>query len=62
MTYEASNKTVDFAEIGDRFKLFRLKINKSALADLNNIRNEHYYTNASGKRRRMLPPGRLKAA
>ncbi len=32
MTYEASNKTVDFAEIGDRFKLFRLKINKSALA------------------------------
>lgn len=52
VTYEASNKTVDFAEIGDRFKLFGLKIDKSALADLNKIRNdmEHYYTNASGKK------------
>ncbi|MGY3484607.1 DNA-directed RNA polymerase subunit RPC12/RpoP [Bradyrhizobium sp. USDA 4011] len=50
--YEASNKTVDFTEIGDRFKAFGHKIDKSALADLNKIRNdmEHYYTNASGKK------------
>jgi hypothetical protein len=52
VTYEASNKTVDFTEIGDRFKAFGLKIDKGALADLNKIRNdmEHYYTNASGKK------------
>lgn len=52
VTYEASNKTVDFTEIGDRFKAFGLKIDKAALADLNKIRNdmEHYYTNASGKK------------
>jgi hypothetical protein len=52
VTYEASNKTVDFTEIGDRFKAFGLKIDKGALADLNKIRNdmEHYHTNASGKK------------
>jgi hypothetical protein len=52
VTYEASTKTVDFTEIGDRFKAFDLKIDKGALADLNRIRNdmEHYYTNASGKK------------
>ncbi len=52
VTYEASNKTVDFTEIGDRFKAFGLKIDKAALADLNKIRNdmEHYFTNASGKK------------
>ncbi len=52
VTYEASNKTVDFTEIGDRFKAFGLKIDKVALADLNKIRNdmEHYYTNASNKK------------
>ncbi|MHC2400283.1 ssDNA-binding Zn-finger/Zn-ribbon topoisomerase 1 [Bradyrhizobium barranii subsp. barranii] len=52
VTYEASNKTVDFMEIGDRFKTFSLKIDKAALADLNRIRNdmEHYFTNASGKK------------
>jgi len=52
VAYEASNKTVDFTEIGDRFKVFGLKIDKAALADLNKIRNdmEHYYTNASNKK------------
>jgi DNA-directed RNA polymerase subunit M/transcription elongation factor TFIIS len=52
VTFEANNKTVDFAELGERFKAFGLKIDRSALSELNNIRNdmEHYYTNASSKK------------
>ena len=52
VTFEANNKTVDFAEIGERFKLFNLTINKSALADLNKIRNdmEHLYSSATSKK------------
>jgi hypothetical protein len=52
VTFEGNNKTVDFNELGERFKAFGLKIDKSALADLNAIRNdmEHYYSNASSKK------------
>lgn len=52
VSFEANNKTVDFNEIGERFKAFGLKIDKSALADLNKIRTdmEHYYTDASSKK------------
>jgi hypothetical protein len=52
VTFEANNKTVDFNELGERFKAFGLKIDRSALSELNNIRNEmeHYYSNASSKK------------
>ncbi|MCK1341968.1 hypothetical protein IVB38_39885 [Bradyrhizobium sp. 38] len=52
VTFASNNKTVDFAEIGDRFKSFGLTIDKGALADLNKIRNdmEHLYTNATSKK------------
>ena len=52
VTHEASNKTIDFNELGERFKAFGLKIDRSALAELNNIRNdmEHFYTNATNKK------------
>lgn len=42
----ASERTIDFATIGDRFRDFDLPINQSALHDLNRIRKdiEHYYT------------------
>jgi hypothetical protein len=52
VTFEANNKTVDFNELGERFKAFGLSIDRSALGELNNIRNdmEHYYTNASSKK------------
>ncbi len=42
----AGHQTVDFATIGRRFKDFGLKINETALKDLNRIRNaiEHYCT------------------
>jgi hypothetical protein len=52
VTLEASNKTIDFNELGERFKAFGLKIDRSALAELNNIRNdmEHFYTNATNKK------------
>jgi hypothetical protein len=45
---EARN-TVDFYEIGERFKTFGLRIDQLALKDLNRIRNdiEHLYTDAS---------------
>ena len=52
VTFEANNKTIDFNELGERFKAFGLSIDRSALGELNNIRNdmEHYYTNASSKK------------
>lgn len=52
VTLEADNKTIDFNELGERFKAFGLKIDRSALAELNNIRNdmEHFYTNATNKK------------
>lgn len=42
----ASGRTADFATIGQRLNDFGLRINQSALNDLNRIRNdvEHYYT------------------
>jgi hypothetical protein len=45
----ASHQTVDFSTLGERFKDFGLKIDRSALDDLNRIRAdiEHYYTNES---------------
>lgn len=45
----ASNKTIDFEEIGARFKDFGLSIDQSALRDLNRIRTdiEHLFTDAS---------------
>jgi hypothetical protein len=51
VTFEANSKTIDFNELGERFKAFGLKIDRSALAELNNIRNdlEHLYTNATNK-------------
>ncbi len=47
--YDASDRTIDFSEIGDRFKAFGLKIDQTALNDLNRIRNdiEHLYTNTT---------------
>jgi hypothetical protein len=52
VTLASNNKTIDFNELGERFKAFGLKIDRSALADLNNIRNdmEHFYTNATSKK------------
>jgi DNA-directed RNA polymerase subunit M/transcription elongation factor TFIIS len=49
IAYDASDRTIDFGEIGRRFKTFGLKINQAALNDLNRIRNdiEHLYTNAN---------------
>lgn len=47
VTYEpTSHRTIDFVEIGRRFKDFGLSINQAALHDLNRIRNdiEHLYT------------------
>jgi peroxiredoxin family protein/DNA-directed RNA polymerase subunit M/transcription elongation factor TFIIS len=43
------NRTVDFHEIGERFTVFKLKIDRQALNELNRIRNdmEHLYTQAS---------------
>jgi uncharacterized protein YbaR (Trm112 family) len=42
----ASQQTIDFNTIGQRFKDFGLTINQSALDDLNRVRNEveHHYT------------------
>jgi hypothetical protein len=42
-------QTVDFSTLGTRFKDFGLKIDETALRDLNRIRTaiEHYYTNES---------------
>jgi hypothetical protein len=44
-----ADKTIDFSDIGKRFKDFDLSIDQSALQDLNRIRNdiEHLYTNAA---------------
>ncbi|GLR92248.1 hypothetical protein [Bradyrhizobium iriomotense] len=46
--YDASDRTIDFSEIGERFRAFGLKIDQAALRELNRIRNdiEHLYTNA----------------
>lgn len=48
--YEAvAHTTIDFTQIGERFKDFDLRIDNSALNDLNRIRKdiEHLYTNAT---------------
>jgi hypothetical protein len=48
VTFEpVSQRTIDFAAIGERFRDFGLKIDQVALRDLNRIRNdiEHRYTN-----------------
>jgi hypothetical protein len=47
----ASNQTVDFATLGDRFKDFGLKIDRAALNDLNRIRNaiEHHCTDETSE-------------
>ena len=52
VNFAANNKTIDFNELGERFKAFELKIDHSALADLNKIRTdmEHFYTNATPKK------------
>ncbi|WP_245471378.1 hypothetical protein [Bradyrhizobium genosp. SA-3] len=44
-----SDRTIDFNEIGQRFKSFGLAIDNAALRNLNRIRNEaeHNYTSAS---------------
>ena len=45
----ASSQTIDFETIGSRFKDFGLKIDQSALRDLNRIRNdlEYYFSDKS---------------
>jgi len=53
----ASQRTVDFAELGQRFTDFGLEIDQRALRDLNKIRNdiEHNYTQATpGKAREAI--------
>lgn len=49
--YDASDRTIDFSELGDRFRSFGLKIDQAAPRDLNRIRNdiEHLYSSASPK-------------
>jgi hypothetical protein len=50
--YEAvAHTTIDFTQVGERFKDFGLRIDNGALKDLNRIRNdiEHLYTNAAHK-------------
>jgi DNA-directed RNA polymerase subunit M/transcription elongation factor TFIIS len=45
----ANHQTIDFSNLGERFKDFGLKIDNAALIDLNRIRTdiEHFYTNES---------------
>jgi plasmid stabilization system protein ParE len=45
----AGNQTIDFSNIGSRFKDFGLRIDDAALKDLNRIRTdiEHYFTDES---------------
>ncbi len=47
----AANRTIDFEEIGQRFKDFGLPIDRAALLDLNKMRNdiEHHYTSVTRK-------------
>lgn len=47
--FTSGSKTIDFNEIGERFKAFNLKIDHAALKGLNRIRNdmEHLYTRDS---------------
>jgi len=50
VTFESeTNRTIDFRDIGRRFKDFNLSIDHSALSSLNRIRNqiEHFYTESS---------------
>lgn len=50
MTFNASDKTIDFENIKTRFKAFGLEIDKDALEELNKIRNdmEHHFTDKPG--------------
>ncbi|CAM5413869.1 hypothetical protein AFEL58S_02237 [Afipia felis] len=52
--FVASTRTIDFNEIAGRFSAFGLKIDRSALAELNRIRNdvEHLYTQVSHEKAR----------
>jgi len=45
--FEPGDKTIDFSDIGKRFKDFGLRIDQNALADLSRIRTniEHFYSN-----------------
>jgi hypothetical protein len=47
--FMSGNRTIDFSEIGERFKAFNLKIDHASLRDLSRIRNdmEHLYTKAN---------------
>jgi hypothetical protein len=47
--FTSGNRTIDFNEIGERFKSFNLKIDHGSLKDLSRIRNdmEHLYTKAN---------------
>jgi predicted RNA-binding Zn-ribbon protein involved in translation (DUF1610 family) len=47
--FTSGNRTIDFNEIGERFKAFNLKIDHASLKDLSRIRNdmEHLYTQAN---------------
>lgn len=51
ITYKPGDKTVDFSEIGKRFKDFGLPINQQLLSELNRVRTdiEHYFTNSTPK-------------
>jgi hypothetical protein len=69
----AGNQTIDFSNIGSRFKDFGLGIDDVALKDLNRIRTdiEHYFTNEFREtvreaivpgRSRLIPPCRRNTA
>lgn len=49
INFVAGTRTIDFNEIGERFKAFGLKIDQASLKDLSRIRNdmEHLYTQAN---------------
>ena len=49
ITFVSGTRTIDFNEIGERFKAFGLRIDQASLKDLTRIRNdmEHLYTEAN---------------
>ena len=46
ISFDADHKTIDFSDIGQRFRDFGISIDQTALIDLNRIRNdiEHLYS------------------
>jgi hypothetical protein len=56
LTKSVGHRTIDFVDIGERFKDFGLQIDHSALQDLNRIRAEveHLYTTARREKGRRL--------